>query len=336
MSEPQMPTSHMAQELAQAPQVVARTLEHNRSALAEVGRLVRRHHPSYLVTSARGSSDHAASYLKYLSEILLGMPCCSIGASVVSIYGTELRLRDTILVTISQSGKSPDILAFQDAARHAGIPTLAITNDQASPLGRSADICLPLCAGPELSVAATKTFIASVTLAAALIATSAENRSLIEALEGLPEHLEAALTMSWPDVEEAIASATSLYVLGRGPSLPIAQEAALKLKETGGLHAEGFSAAEVMHGPMELVGEGFPVLMLVPNDRAAASAKETADRLGNAGAVLLSPSYRPTAHPVLDPISMIQTFYRSAEHIARYRGRDPDRPKLLQKVTRTL
>jgi glucosamine--fructose-6-phosphate aminotransferase (isomerizing) len=336
MIEPQTSISHMAQELAQAPEVVARMLEHNRPALAEVGRLVRLYDPRYLVTSARGSSDHAASYLKYLSEVLLGMPCCSIGASVVSIYRTELRLRDTILVTISQSGKSPDILAFQDAARRAGVPALAITNDEASPLGRSADICLPLCAGPELSVAATKTFIASVTMAAALVATSGENRSLTAALAELPEHLVAALTMSWPDVEAAIASARSLYVLGRGPSLPIAQEAALKLKETCGLHAEGFSAAEVMHGPMELVGEGFPVLMLVPNDRAAASAKEVADRLRSAGAAVLFPLYRPAAHLVLDPISMIQTFYRSAEHIALRRGRDPDRPKLLQKVTQTL
>jgi glucosamine--fructose-6-phosphate aminotransferase (isomerizing) len=325
----------MARETAEAPQVVARMLIANRQALAELGRLYRDRKPSHIVTCARGSSDHAASYFKYLIEITLGLPCCSVGASVVSVYGARLALRDTLLLTISQSGKSPDILAFQAEAKRAGIPTLAITNTEDSPLAREADLCLPLCAGTERSVAATKTFIASAAMAAGLAASCGGDAELNAALESLPDDLERALTLRWSEAEDLLSTSTSSYVLGRGPTHPMAQESALKLKETSGLHAEAYSAAEVLHGPMELVTDGFPVLVLAPKDKAAATTAETARRLSDAGARVITPDYAPTRHSLLDPISLIQTFYLSAERIARRRGRDPDRPRLLKKVTET-
>lgn len=327
--------THMARETAEAPEVVARLLDAGRPGLAEFGRLVAARRPSHFVTCARGSSDHAASYFKYLAEILLGVPCCSIGASVVSIYDAPLHLRDTILVTTSQSGRSPDILSFQAEAKKAGVPTVAITNDEASPLAREADLCLPLLAGPELSVAATKTFIASAAMAAALIAASGADRALGAALAQLPEDLSAAATLNWAEVEDTVPAARSLYALGRGPSLPMAQEAALKLKETSGLHAEAYSAAEVMHGPMELVEEGFPILVFASHDGAAATTAQSVARLRAAGARVLQPAYQQTRHAALDPISMIQTFYASAERIAVARGRNPDAPRLLKKVTET-
>lgn len=326
----------MAREAAEAPQAVARMLRANEDALKGVRELLQRCQPSHVLTCARGSSDHAASYFKYLAETILGVPCCSIGASTVSIYGARLRLRDTVVMTISQSGRSPDILAFQEEARRSGVPTIAITNDLSAPLAHSADICLPLCAGPELSVAATKTFITSAVLMAAIVAMCDGGEGLSEAIVRLPEDLAAANEVRWAHAEEAIAAATSLYVLGRGPSLPIAQEAALKLKETSGLHAEAFSAAEVMHGPMELVREGFPVLVFAPNDLALQTTRAAGERLKEAGALILQPMLRETLHPALDPISMIQSFYLSAERIARMRGRDPDKPRLLKKVTETI
>jgi glucosamine--fructose-6-phosphate aminotransferase (isomerizing) len=327
--------THMAREIAEAPEAVARMLEVNARALAELGRLCRERKPSHIVTCARGSSDCAASYFKYLVEITLGLPCCSVGASVVSVYGTRLALHDTLLLTISQSGKSPDIIAFQAEAKRAGIPTLAVTNTEDSPLARAADICLPLCAGPEKSVAATKSFITSAAMAAGLAAAAAGDARLSDALKGLPDDLARALTLRWTQVEDLFSSSQSSFVLGRGPSLPMAQEAALKLKETGGLHAEAYSAAEVLHGPMELVTEGFPVLVLSPEDQARATTQETARRLGEAGAQVVTPDYAETRHPLLDPISLIQTFYGSAERIARRRGRNPDKPRLLKKVTET-
>ena len=328
--------THMADETLQAPDVVARMLDENRAALAAIGALYRSRNPSHFITCARGSSDHAAAYFKYLVEIALGAPCCSIGASVVSIYGARLRLRDAILVTISQSGKSPDIIALQAEAKRAGVPTIAIVNDSASPLAEAADICLPLCAGPELSVAATKTFIASAAMSAAIVSACQDDSRMDAAIANLPADLAEAAMLRWSEVEDVVAKAQSLYVIGRGPSLPMAQEAALKLKETSGLHAEGFSAAEVMHGPMELVTEGFPVLVFSPNDDAAATNAASARALQDAGARMLQPEFHAALHPALDPITLIQTFYGSAERIARARGRNPDTPRLLKKVTRTL
>jgi len=325
----------MAREVAEAPEAVARMLATNRSALAELGKLYRAKGPSHIVTCARGSSDCAASYFKYLIEITLGLPCCSVGASVVSVYGARLALRDTLLLTISQSGRSPDILAFQAEAKRAGIPTLAVTNTEDSPLAREADLCLPLCAGPERSVAATKTFIASAAMAAALVAACGGDTRFAQAVEKLPEDLDRALAIRWSEMEEAFTPATSAYVLGRGPSLPMAQEAALKLKETSGLHAEAYSAAEVIHGPMELVGPGFPVVVLAPEDKAFATTADTARRLAEAGAHVMTPDFARTSDPLLDPIAMIQSFYGSAERIARARKRDPDKPRLLKKVTET-
>jgi glutamine---fructose-6-phosphate transaminase (isomerizing) len=326
----------MAIETAEAPEVVARMLRENAQALTDFGKLYRSRRPSHFITCARGSSDHAASYFKYLTEIVLGVPCCSVGASVVSIYAAQLKLRDTVLITISQSGKSPDILAFQADARRAGVATIAITNDPLAPLAKDADIYLPLCAGPELSVAATKTFIASATLAAAIIAECDGTHQLSEAIRRLPDDLATANDLRWTSVEDPLATAHSLFVLGRGPSLPIAQEAALKLKETSGMHAEAFSAAEVMHGPMELVQEGFPILVFAPNDAALPTTTATVGRLKDSGAVILQPDFCRTLHPALDPISMIQSFYGSAERIAKMRGRNPDKPKMLKKVTATL
>lgn len=325
----------MAHEIAEAPEAVARMLATNRKALAELGRLYRDRKPSHIVTCARGSSDCAASYFKYLIEITLGLPCCSLGASVVSVYGARLALRDTLLLTISQSGQSPDILAFQAEAKRAGIPTLAVTNTEDSPLASEADLCLPLRAGPERSVAATKTFIASAAMAAALVAACGDDREFTGAVETLPEDLSHALATRWSEVEDVLSPAASAYVLGRGPSLPMAQEAALKLKETSGLHAEAYSAAEVVHGPMELVEQGFPVLVFAPEDKAFATTRDTGQRLSQAGARVMTPDYIRTRHPLLDPISLIQTFYGSAERIARRRGRNPDKPRLLKKVTET-
>jgi glutamine---fructose-6-phosphate transaminase (isomerizing) len=333
----QMPVSasHMAEETVDAPAAVRRALGGSRDALRSFARQFRSGKPAFFITCARGSSDHAAGYFKYLSEIVLGLPCCSIGPSVVSVYRSRLTLRDTVLITVSQSGRSPDILSCQAEAKRAQIPTVAITNDETSPLARDADLCLPLKAGPELSVAATKTFICSAALLAAMIAGCAGDRRLEDAVERLPEALAQALDCRWDAVEDALAQAQSLYVLGRGPSLAMAREAALKLKEICRRHAEAYSAAEVMHGPMELVRAGFPVLVFAPSDAAEATTAESASALAEAQAHVLRPAYHPTLHPLLDPISIIQTFYVSAERLSRRLGLDPDAPRLLSKVTRT-
>jgi glutamine---fructose-6-phosphate transaminase (isomerizing) len=338
--------SAMARETAEAPAAVASMLHRNRHRFEEIVAALRSRSPTHIITSARGSSDHAASYLKYLAEIRLGLPCCSIGASVVSIYRAELHLKDSVLITISQSGQSPDILSLQAHARRAGILSIAVTNQETSPLAREADICLPLHAGQEKSPAATKTFISTVALAAKLVACWAGDLAMQQAVEDLPRALEKALRADWQAAHELLASARSLYVIGRGPSFAIAQEAALKLKETSALHAEAFSAAEVMHGPLELVGPNFPVFVFCPADDAFQTTLQTIARMRSAGARIIAASqervgdislpYVATGSPLMDSISLIQSFYTMAEALALRRGRDPDNPLLLSKETATL
>ena len=293
------------------------------------------------MTSARGSSDNAASYLKYLTEILTGTPVASVGASVVSVYGAKLKVQNSLAVTISQSGQSPDIVALQQAARAAGALTIAIVNVEDSPAARAVDICLPLYAGPEKSVAATKSFIVSLVAGAALVAAWTRDEDLQRAIHELPQGLLDASNLQWPSLVQRVALAESLYVLGRGPSLPIAAETALKLKETCAIHAEAYSTAEVMHGPLELVENGFPVLVYAQHDAAREGTLQAVAQLRAAGADVMVagtaelPTVR-TAHPLLDPIVMMQSAYLAIEKVAVARGRNPDHPKLLKKVTETM
>jgi glutamine---fructose-6-phosphate transaminase (isomerizing) len=333
--------SWMEQEAREAPEVVARFLDRNSAALAALGQRLREIDPPLILTTARGSSDHAAAYLKYLSEILMGIPCASVGASVASIYGAKLRMHHAVALTISQSGKSPDIVALQTEAKRAGAITVALVNDENSPVAKHADVCLPLHAGLETSVAATKSFIVSLAASAALIAHWRDDSDLKSAISALPQQLAAALKLDWPDLINLAVNAESLYVLGRGPSYPIAAETALKFKETCGIHAEAYSVAEVMHGPLELVDDGFPVFVYAQADASQPSTAAAIARLKASGAKVVQAgsggleTIQPL-HPLLEPILMIQSAYLTIASVARARGRNPDAPRLLRKVTETV
>jgi glucosamine--fructose-6-phosphate aminotransferase (isomerizing) len=331
----------MARETAEAPEAVARLLVQNRPIIEEIVRTLKYRNPPAIVTSARGTSDHAAAFFKYLIEIRLGIPCCSMGASVVSVYGSKLALKNAVLLTISQSGQSPDIVALQDAARQSGALTIALVNAEDSPVAKSAELCVPLRAGPEMSVAATKSFIASCAAGAWIAAGWIGDAAMQRAVAVLPQTLREAANLDWPEAVALAQDADSLYVLGRGPSLPIAQETALKLKETCAIHAEAHSAAEIMHGPLELISAGFPVIAFSPEDDSRTSSSETLQKLRTIGADVQAVEkgglpFAASGYPLLDPISMIQTAYRFVEATARARGRDPDRPRLLKKVTETV
>lgn len=333
--------SLMAAEAREAPEAAARFLTRNAAALAELGARLRRAEPPVVLTSARGSSDNAAGFFKYLCEISVGVPCASVGASVVSVYGGHLKAKSALCITISQSGQSPDILALQEAARAAGAISVAIVNVADSAAARNADICLALHAGEERSVAATKSFITSCVAGAAIVAHWSGDSGLLSAVQRLPETLAQATRLSWPGFRDFAAGAGSLYVLGRGPGLPIAQETALKLKETCAIHAEAYSTAEVMHGPLELMEPGFPVLVYSPADAAQDTTREAVAKMRKAGADVrvVNEGDLPHAHcghALLDPLSMVQTAYLEIEQLAVALGRDPDRPRLLRKVTETL
>lgn len=346
-----MPTRRAAQtamyaEAAEAATVAERQRAELGDVLAGLGERLRALDPRFVITCARGSSDHAATYAKYLIETRLRTPVASFAPSTSSVYGTAWRRLDgALFLAISQSGRSPDLLLSAQAARDAGALVVAIVNDPESPLAAAADVAVPMLAGPEHSVAATKSHIASLLLIARIVASWTSDGELGEALAEAPAALQGAWTLDWQAALPTLLAARNLYVLGRGLTFGVAQEAALKLKETCGLHAEAYSAAEVKHGPMAIVGAGFPVLMFVPNDEAGHAFGPLArDFAARGAAVMASGAEMPGAvplptvaglHPALAPIAAIQSFYRMAAGLSLARGLDPDRPPHLQKVTST-
>lgn len=339
-------TSHMAREVHEIPQVSRRFLTESRGALAATAQAMRSSDPGLVVTVARGSSDHAATYLKYAVELLAGVPVASVGPSVASVYRRPLRLAGAACIGISQSGRSPDIVEMMRAAATGGALSIAITNFADSPMAEASTHCLPLLAGVEQSVAATKTFVTSVLSGLALLAEWQEDAGLRQAVEELPDAFAAALQLDWSALAARLARAQSAYVLGRGPAFAIANESALKLKETCGLHAEAYSAAEVLHGPSAIVQSHFPVLALAVEDAAQSGVVQTAERLATQGAdvfVTGTPAAGCTMlpsvgglHPLVAPLVLAVSFYAFVEALARRRGFDPDTPPHLRKVTETV
>lgn len=340
----------MRREVLEIPKTVERLLsvvEKPARAAAEKLKVL---DPEVITTIARGSSDHAATYLKYAVELKTGIPVSSTAPSISSIYGSRMKLNGAATIAISQSGQSPDIVATAEAAQASGSSIIAITNAPASPLARVAEHHIHINAGAELSVAATKTFVSSVVAGLMLLGRWQDDRVLLDALQKLPEQCAEALRCDWTaltnDICARCETRTSLYVIGRGPSLAIAQECALKFKETCQLHAEAYSAAEIMHGPVSIASKGFPVLALAARDAAEASVVGVADHLAQRGVDLFLTSDRRSAarnlpfakgsHPLTDPLVLVVTFYAFIEELARRLGLDPDRPPHLNKVTETL
>ena len=337
--------TRLGREAAEASGVVRAQLGANEMVLRDLAARLRQKPPRAVMTLGRGSSDHAATYARYLIETRLGVMTASTPPSVASIYDAAPATADTLCLVISQSGRSPDILASAEAAKGAGSLVVALVNDAASPLAQLADITAPLLAGPELSVAATKSYIGALSAIVQLVAHWSDDAALLGALAKLPDLLDEAWALDWSAAMPLLKDAQSLYVLGRGVGYGVAEEAALKLKETCGLHAEAFSAAEVRHGPMALVGPGFPVLAFAQGDETragveaalAAAAAQGAPAIKAGGGEQVGVLTLPTrdACPILEPIAYALSFYRLVGALAVARGLDPDRPPHLTKITET-
>ncbi|WER47610.1 SIS domain-containing protein [Cupriavidus sp. WKF15] len=338
----------MLEEALSAPAVVAAQLEHAAEVAALAEALAAQPWPAVL-TVARGSSDHAASYFAALVTRRLGVPVASLPMSTVTLHASALRVAGQLAVAFSQSGRSPDLVETMRALRAGGAQTLALVNAPGSPLAHACEHALPLRAGAEHSVAATKSYIAMLSQSALLVGHLERARTgaaaLADACAALPLALRMAATLDWSALVPALRGARQMLVLGRGPGLAVAQEAALKLKETSGIQAEAFSGAEVRHGPMELIGAGYPLLVFAPRGPEQQGLLMLAAEMRARGArvLLAAPAGTPdadlplaeAAHPLLDPIAAIQSFYLAAEALARARGRHPDQPRYLSKVTET-
>ncbi|HEV7489303.1 MAG TPA: SIS domain-containing protein [Rhodanobacteraceae bacterium] len=336
----------MHHEIAESAAAIARQLDENIGRVRALADSLRANPPRLVATGARGSSDNAATFAKYLFETRLGVATMSAAPSVQSIYAAEQDLAHTLFLAISQSGKSPDLLLQAESARRAGARVVAMVNVEESPLAAAADFVIPLRAGPELSVAATKSFLCSLSAIVQLAAEWKDDDALRNALAKVPAALDAGANMDWQTLIDGLADAGSLFVVGRGLGLAAAQEAALKLKETCGIHAEAFSAAEVQHGPMTLVGPGFPVVFFVQDDDTKESTLAVAAKFRARGArvwtigadadgsdVLPLPA---VLDPACAPIVALHRFYAAVNELAVRRGRNPDAPPHLSKVTETV
>lgn len=336
----------MLQETEEAASVVSKLLNDQKSVFDEIAAVFASRKPTLISTCARGSSDHAATFFKYLAEITCGIPVAGIGPSVASVYDAPLQLGSAVHFTVSQSGASPDIVAMQRAAKKGGAVTVAVVNVTESPLGQEADIVLNIGAGPEKSVAATKSFIASAAALAGVIAAISQDTTLQTGLLALPEALANVNVVSGNPLENILADNQSLFIGGRGPSMAIAMEAALKAKETSAIHAEAYSLAELMHGPMRLVEKQFPIIAFVSQDQAYQHNLQALQHFNSLGGNILaiSPLDLPwaqiktpaTGSALLDPLVSLAAYYRVIEAVTRRKGFNPDKPLNLNKVTETV
>lgn len=338
----------MASEIRQQPEVFRRILGSGRQEFERVAASIRDRNPRFVLFAARGTSDHAALYAKYLVETLLGMPAGLISPSTMTVYGARPRLEGGLFIAVSQSGKSPDLIEPMVRAREGGALTLAVTNVPDSPLAREAELGLDVMAGSERAVAATKTYTAELLTLYLLL--SSLDHGADPAVELLPEMAERVLGAD-VDVGRLAARyrfAEQMVITARGYNYPTAQEGALKLMETSYLVAHAFSGADLLHGPMAMIDRGFPVIAVAPAGAGSEALRPVLERLQELGADTLlvgDPELAPLATvclplterspEVLSPLLAILPLQQLAWHLARERGQDPDSPRTISKVTET-
>ncbi|MEU4763602.1 SIS domain-containing protein [Actinosynnema sp. NPDC023794] len=341
------PGRHMAAEIDQQPGIFA-DLFARRDAIASVASVIAERRPRFVLLAARGSSDHAALYAKYLTEVLLELPAGLVSPSTTTLYGAQPDLRDVLLVAVSQSGGSPDLLEVTESARARGALTVAVTNTSSSPLNGAAELAVDVGAGVERAVAATKTY--SATLLALYLLVDGIRGGDGSAASGLGDLARATLDSSADAVAEAVQRyrfVDRVLTTGRGYSLPTALESALKLAETSYLAARAYSGADLLHGPVAAVDAETAVLAVTSSGKGGDALHDVLDAVHGRGADVLavgSASDKVSAAlrvPVAEtaeevaPILEILPIQRLAHGLALARGGDPDNPRGLNKVTRT-
>jgi glucosamine--fructose-6-phosphate aminotransferase (isomerizing) len=334
--------SAMACEIAEIPAAAERLLVRT-DMFAPIRARIEQAKPRMVVFCGRGSSGHVGVYLRYLFEARLGLLVSAAAPSVVTAYQRPPDMRDALWIVVSQSGRSPDLVTATQAARKFGALTLAIVNDENSPAAAASELILPIGAGKENSVAATKTVALSMIAGAQLVAALAEDEDLSDGLRRMPLRLSRAMACDWSVWADCAAGAAAAFVVGRGYGLGSVREIALKVAEILRVPTLGYSAAELRHGPRASIKPTTPVLALRQSDQATAAVDDLVRDLNSAGERVFTAGgadgtlpWIGEGHPACDPILMLIPAYRAIEEAARRRGFDPDNPPYLSKVTRTL
>lgn len=343
--------SLMLEEIYEQPQAIARAVEQEYANVARLVSELREREIRHVVIAARGTSDNAATYAKYLIEIVAGFPVALAAPSVYTLYDAAVNLSGSLVLGISQSGQATDVVKTLSVARAAGALTVGITNVADSPLSRVSDYTLLCHAGEEKAVAATKTYTTSLALIALFVGQWAGRAELLTGLRAIPDQLQATL-----DMDDMVAAAVERYryiqecaVLARGLNQATALETALKMTETSYIVAKPYSGADFLHGPIAMVSEGFPCFLFAPEGRAYPSMVELALKLRERAAELIVVAHSPEilelatkplalplpVHELLSPLLYIVPGQLWAYHLARTRGQNPDKPRGLTKVTLT-
>lgn len=337
----------MVNEIHEIPTTIETQLESNASVLIELSDYLKKSDPWHIVTLGRGSSYNASNYGKYIFETHLELPVTTAAPSLISVFEKSLKLRHSLLIVTSQSGRSPDLLEFVENIRAQGTKVVGIINDTSSPLALECDFLLNINAGEEKSVAATKSYIGSLFAFASILTTWSEDNDLANELQQLPDYLDQALQIAeWPAFIESLTDTVETFAIGRGVGLSSALEAALKLKETCRIHAEGISATEIFHGSVSLIKENYPIVSFINNDASRSSMLDINKKLTSFGANMLTFDVKgkstdntlvlPEVHPILQPLIHTTAFYKLVEHLSAHKGLNPDQPLNLKKVTETI
>lgn len=328
--------SLMFQEVSETPERFRVHAAAHANLYFNLAKQIRAFSPEYVYIVGRGTSDHAGVYAKYLIEVELGIPVSSAAPSVASIFGKSLDLKRALVIIISQSGRSPDVLAQAKAAKASGALCVALVNDEASPLADIADVFIPLLAGPEKAVAATKTYLCTLFSILHIVAHWKNDEKLLSLMTTLPT-LMAQAQASKPQLHlDVLQNLRHCVVLGRGFGYAIAREISLKIKEICAIQAEAFSSAEFLHGPISLLNKQMTIIDISVVDESIVAHSEQIDEIkARGGKVCTLSFFDADTSPRFLPLLIMQRFYLDIEHIAQQMGCDPDNPVGLNKVTQT-
>lgn len=338
-------STYMAKEIKEIPEVIAKQGESNAPMLIKLAEFLRKSPPTGVTLLGRGSSKNACYYAKYIFEIALNIPVSMASPSIASVYDRTLKFDNQLLFVCSQSGASPDLIKYTENAKAGGATIIALVNDETSPIAKLADFLFGLKAGKEHSVAATKSYIATLYAFASIYAMFCGKNDLADELYHLPEVMDQVVNSTWDEFAEAMLTTDNLFCLGRSYNYSTAREVSLKFNETCQVFAKDYSASEFFHGPLALIERGIPILHFLMNDETHKVSLETNEKLIDLGANVYTVDSKafdektlivPTSSPIIQPLIQTTMMYSIIEQISIKKGLNPDTPPFLNKVTKTV